>query len=798
LQGGKHVEPFARIIVNILHERLDRSFTYSIPEGMNVKVGSRVIVPFGTRRLEGYCVEISSGGFSGETKQIEEVLDEVPLLTGELVDLASWGAGRYLCRKIDFLQAMIPSGVRWTTNQWVSYTGIGEPDNPSLAYLKKRGAIKLSVWVKKFPLLEQGTMLRHMQQSGIISIRRQEHRGVSEKTVRTVSLTKEAHYAEVKGKQQSLALRILLDQGTVTVPELKSLGIGDAVLRALTEKGLVEIGQTQVMRSPLSGEKTEASGVPELTQAQADALRLIESGAAGEEPPRPVLLHGVTGSGKTEVYLQAISRMMKSGKGSIVLVPEIALTPQMIERFTGRFGDNVAVLHSRLSAGERYDEWRRIVSGEALVVIGARSAVFAPFKELGLLILDEEHEHTYKQEEAPRYHAREIALWRARRHHATVVLGSATPSLESYRKAVLQEYTLCNLPERIEKRPLPPVEVVDMRQELKEGHRSIFSRALLAGLEETVKGGRQAILFLNRRGFATFVLCRECGFVMRCPSCQVSLKFHLTGEQLRCHYCDYSESYPVSCPSCSGRYIRHFGTGTQKVEEELLRFFPDIRAIRLDADTTSKKGSHQKILSSFKSGQFNVLIGTQMVAKGLDFPNVTLVGVITADTALNLPDFRAGERTFQLLTQVSGRAGRSAAGGSVVVQTYAPGHYAVVAAKTHDYQDFYSQEIQTREELGYPPFSHLVRLLLAGSEEGKVIDAAGELAALLEQHAEVLGPSPCPIAKLRGNFRWHLLVRSEMLAPLLDAVDESTTVFRKSPLAGSVRVSVDVDPQSLL
>ena len=551
------MEPFARIIVNIHHERLDRSFTYSIPEGMKVSVGSRVIVPFGPRRLEGYCVEISSGGFSGKTKNIEEVLDDVPLLTEELVDLASWGADRYLCRKIDFLQAMIPSGVRWTTNQWVSYTGTDNPENPSLTYLKERGPIKLSQWVKEFPMLEQGTMLRHMQQSGIITIRRQEQRGVSKKTVRTVSLTKEAHYAEVKGIKQRLALDVLLEQGTITVTGLKELGIGDAVLRALAEKGLVEMGQTQIMRSPLSGENTEASHIPELTQTQADALCLIESGATGEEPPRPVLLHGVTGSGKTEVYLQAISRMVKSGKGSIVLVPEIALTPQMIERFTGRFGGNVAVLHSRLSAGERYDEWQRIVSGDALVVIGARSAVFAPFKELGLIILDEEHEHTYKQEEAPRYHARDVALWRAHRHHATVVLGSATPSLESYRKALLLEYILCSLPERIEKRPMPPVAVVDMRQELKEGHRSIFSRALLAGLEETVKGGRQAILFLNRRGFATFVLCRECGFVMRCPSCQVSLKFHLTGEQLRCHYCDYSESYPVSCPSCSGRYIRH-------------------------------------------------------------------------------------------------------------------------------------------------------------------------------------------------------------------------------------------------
>ena len=787
---------FAQIIVNIHHDSLDRSFTYGIPESMELSVGSRVIVPFGQQRLEGYCIEISSGGFSGDIKDIEEVLDDDPLLTEELVELASWGAERYLCRKVDFLQAMIPSGVRWTNNKWVSYTGTGEPDSLHLEYLNKAGPIKLSRWLKEFPSLGQGSMLRQMRQKGIITIRSQEHRGVREKKVRTYSLAEQPLGVEVKGSKQLIVLNVLREKGTVSAPAFKEMGISDAVLRTLVKNGLVNMGETRVMRSPLS-EKAEAYDIPNLTSAQVDTLCVIER-ETNEEQSRPILIHGVTGSGKTEVYLQAISLMIKRGKGSIVLVPEIALTPQMIERFTGRFGDRVAVLHSRLSAGERYDEWRRIVSGEALVVVGARSAVFAPFKELGLIILDEEHEHTYKQEEAPRYHARDVALWRAQRQHATVVLGSATPSLESYRNALREEYVLCSMPERIEKRPMPPVDVVDMRQELKEGHRSIFSRALLSALEKTFKEEHQAILFLNRRGFATFVLCRECGHVMRCPSCQVSLKFHLTGEQLRCHYCDYSESYPVNCPTCSGRYIRHFGTGTQKVEEELLRFFPDIRVARLDADTTARKGSHQKILNSFKNGHFNVLIGTQMVAKGLDFPNVTLVGVITADTALNLPDFRAGERTFQLLTQVSGRAGRGAAGGSVVVQTYAPEHYAVVAAKTHDYEKFYFQEIQTREELGYPPFSYLIRLLLAGSEEGKVIDAAGELSALLEEHSEVLGPSPCPIAKLRGNFRWHLLVRSDTTEALLTAVKNAMAIFRKSPLSSSIRVSVDVDPQSLL
>jgi primosomal protein N' (replication factor Y) len=511
-----------------------------------------------------------------------------------------------------------------------------------------------------------------------------------------------------------------------------------------------------------------------------------------------MLLYGVTGSGKTEVYLQAIACMLQKELASIVLVPEIALTPQMTERFVARFGNKVAVLHSRLSAGERYDEWCRVARGEALVVIGARSAVFAPVPKLGLIILDEEHEITYKQEETPRYHARDIALRRAEMHGAAVILGSATPSLESYTKALRGEYRLAKLPQRIAGRPLPPVEIVDMREELKSGNRSIFSRTLQAALRDALAAGKQAIIFLNRRGYSTFVLCRTCGHVMRCPACNVSLKFHSTLAMLCCHYCDYREPYPSACPACGGRYIRHFGTGTQKVEEELRRRFPAARPLRLDADSTARKGEYRQILASFRRGEANVLVGTQMIAKGLDFPKVTLVGVITADTALNLPDFRAGERTFQMLTQVAGRAGRGATGGRVVIQTYTPEHYAVVAARKHDFETFYREESARRKELGYPPFGYLVRLLVSGGVEGNVMKAASLLTGFLGTEIEIWGPSPCPLEKVRGRYRWQLVLRGDELEPLLAAAKEAANRFRQCAVTAKVRLSLDVEPLHLL
>ena len=735
--GSFQMETFARVIVTVHHDAVDRPFTYRVPPAFRLQVGSRVVVPFGSRRVTGYCVGATTVPPGGEVKAIEQVLDEETLLTPELVELAEWGAERFLCRRLDFLQCMVPPSARRAGRKWVTLTGRLEQEiaAPALQLLRENERVLLAGWLRRFPEIKKQGLLHSWQQSGIIKLE-EEHKAVRVKTIR-------------------------------------------------------------VRRSPETGcEEPYAPGMT-LTEAQRQALAEIEAAMTGRGKST-VLLHGVTGSGKTEVYLQAIAASLAKGLGSIVLVPEISLTPQMIDHFTARFGELVAVLHSGLSAGERYHEWHRVLTGAARVVVGARSAVFAPIDKIGLLIVDEEHEHSYKQEEAPRYHAREVALWRGQHHSAAVVLGSATPSLESYRLAEEGVYTLCHLPNRIFDRPLPPVEIVDLRCELREGHRSVFSRLLLSALTETVAAGRQAILFLNRRAYATFVLCRECGFVLRCPNCQVALKYHVSGRELRCHYCEHRQPYPHVCPSCAGSYIRHFGTGTQRVEDELQKAFPEWRLARLDADTASRKGEHRRILSAFRKGEYQVLVGTQLVTKGLDFPNVTLVGVITADTALNLPDFRAGERTFQLLTQVAGRTGRGEAGGRVIVQTYAPDHYAVLAAKTHDFEGFYRQELKARKELGYPPFSSLVRLLLSGGREDDAAGAAERLAALLLSQVEVLGPAPCPLSPLRGRFRWQVVARHDSLEKLLTTGREALAYHRDSPLADTVRLSVDIEPQNLL
>lgn len=790
------MEILAEVIVSIHSDELDRTFTYRVPLGMELQAGCRVVVPFGTRRLEGYCVAVTeTEEATGDLKNIEETLDGEALLNAELLALTKWGAEHYLCRRIDFLQAMLPPGMSWTAEKWVKYTASTPPPNQALTFLREKGPLPLLAWRKDFPNLSP-QLLRRLESTGTIEFICKTRQGIREKKVKVVAIAPQGYTATPAGEKQRLALDLLQRSGSLTLPQLAKAGVGRTTVISLEQKGWLEVKEVVSRRRPDLAEDTFFADPPVLNGAQTESLRNIRE--AIDRGQGIILLHGVTGSGKTEVYLRSIAGVLAKGRGSIALVPEIALTPQMIERFTGRFGAEVAVLHSRLSAGERFDEWKRVSTGGARVVIGARSAVFAPLKDLGLIILDEEHEHTYKQEESPRYHAREIALWRAAWHGAVTVLGSATPSLESFYRARRGEYTLCCLPSRVAERPLPAVEVVDMRGELKSGNRSMFSIPLARALEETLETGRQAILFLNRRAFATFVLCRSCGHVLRCPLCLVSLKYHAADAALRCHYCEHREPYPLICPSCAGRHIRHFGTGTQKVAEELNKVFPKARVERLDADATAHKGAHRRILTAFRRGETDILVGTQMVAKGLDLPNVTLVGVITADTSLNLPDFRAGERTFQLLTQVSGRAGRGEAGGKVVVQTYCPQHHAVQTAKEHDYESFYEQEIRSRQELGYPPFGFLVRILFSGTDEGKTAAAAEAFTLTLPEEAELLGPSPCPIARIRGNYRWQLVVRGSNLAALLAAVREAAEVYKRTARLGQVRLIIDVEPQNLL
>lgn len=592
-------------------------------------------------------------------------------------------------------------------------------------------------------------------------------------------------------KQQIVLNLIARHNFCFTADELaKKAGTTVSPLKCLVKKGLVTAQKPEikpVLEKPLS-----------LNVQQADVLKKLQKEV--QEPKGQVyLLHGVTGSGKTEVYLQLIDYVLKLGKQAIVLVPEIALTPQIVKRFQQRFGEAVAVLHSNLSAGERFTQWSLIKNGRAKIAIGARSALFAPFAALGLIIIDEEHEFTYKQEENPKYHARDTAIKRAQIEKAVVLLGSATPSLESFYRAQKGIYGYLFLSERIGRQSLPEVRVVDMCQQLKNCNKSVLSQALKQAIEERLAKKEQIILFLNRRGFATFVNCRECGLVLTCPNCNVSLTYHQQKQKLSCHYCNYQGKVPTVCPRCQSKYIRYFGTGTEKVEETVQKFFPEARILRMDRDTTGKKQAHAEILNAFIAGEADILLGTQMIAKGLDIPNVTLVGVITADTILNLPDFRAAEKTFQLLTQVAGRAGRGEKQGQVIIQTYAPDHYSIKAAKSHDYLGFYAQEILFRQEVRYPPFAYLARIVLKARNEETVIKQGervlNELASFVNGQ-ELLGPVPAPVSKVKGYFRWQILIKGRNIKSLNDLLKKWQASCRYASLP--LGIMLDIEPVSML
>lgn len=542
-----------------------------------------------------------------------------------------------------------------------------------------------------------------------------------------------------------------------------------------------------------------------LSFEQQNAIDLIDESLA--RSGGSFILEGVTGSGKTEVYIRLAQKASEADKQTIILVPEISLTPQTVERFQNRFGSMVSILHSRLSSGERLKHWHNIRMGLTKIVVGARSAVFAPIKQLGLIIIDEAHEDTYKSDQRPRYHAIDVARKRCEIEGGVLVLGSATPRIEdSYQEGKL--YKRIEITQRVEQRPMPPVKIVDMREEITRGNRSILSKQLYMALRQVLSKNEQAILLINRRGYAQFVLCRSCGFVVMCQNCHVSLTYHSEGNVLKCHYCGLKNAYPTLCPKCKSKYIKNFGLGTQKVQEELNRFFPDARIVRMDMDTTAKKDSHQTILEAFKGGEYDFLLGTQMIAKGLDFPNVTLVGVVTADTSLNLPDYRNGEKTFQLIAQVAGRTGRGPKGGEVIVQTYQPDHYAIEFASRHDYRGFFQKEIEMRKALRYPPYTHIVRILLSGEQESSLSNlsrrAAQCLRSKISQDAELsaavvdMGVCPAPLEKINGKYRWQILIRLNNDKKVLDlchaAVDECCTSL---PVTEE-RVIIDFYPVSLL
>jgi primosomal protein N' (replication factor Y) (superfamily II helicase) len=822
----------ARVIVDVPSRETDRTFDYLIPDRLIgwVDIGSRVAVPFGGRTLQGIVTALGADAEVelARMKPLEDVLDAIAPLSAELVELGEWMSKRWLCPLTIALQAMLPAALKGRAEKYVFPAEGAEWSDEETAEsggllhaLRKGQPLKLSGLLQQYP--EHGDLLRRWLRDGRLEERQRVENRLSIKTVQTVfapdSETLKRAAAELPArahKQREVLEHLANHPEPIGVQRLaEAVGTTSSTIRSLADRGWVEIRSVTEDRDPYADREFPVSLPMKLTPAQAAALSPI-NGALEQRDNEVFLLHGVTGSGKTEVYLQAIQRCLELGREAIVLVPEIALTPQMVERFKGRFGARVAVLHSRLSQGERYDEWRKIREGRAQVAVGARSAIFAPFSNIGLIVIDEEHETSYKQEESPKYHARDVAVERARLHDAVVVLGSATPSLETYEAAVeggRPKYIA--LPERVADRPLPDVHIVDMREELKLGNRAMFSRALAAALKDRLDKNEQTVLLLNRRGYATFVMCRSCGYTAACPHCEISLTYHRGSQNLRCHYCGYAEAEPKVCPSCESPHIRFFGTGTQKVEEALAETFPGIRVIRMDVDTTTEKGSHEKWLTQFRERRADVLLGTQMVAKGLDFPYVTLVGVLAADAALRLPDFRASERTFQLLTQVAGRAGRHELPGEVIIQTYDPEHVSIDSVQGHDYKGFVSKELHVRRQLGYPPFGRLIAITFSHESVPMLLSVGEQFASRIRERAaalgvssyfaadggaalEVLGPVSSPIARLKDRYRFQCMVkyRGDVDASFLAAqvLQEMGDAVKRSGL----QISVDVDPQMML
>lgn len=830
-------------------ERPLEAFHYRIPENLaGLQPGHLVWVPFGPQYLQGVVMALDDRSPVAETRLIDRLADPEPILNPTQLKLARWISTYYMAPLQQAIWAMIPPG---STEQAEAFLesktaltsteieGLTPGQREILALVREHGPISLSqlgrvarprTWREMLRQIEdQGLVVRHME------ITPPRVRPLMKDFVRVCTVPPdESLSSRAETRRRRSAVIETLRNWALERPDTRGWMLWDTLAREsggtrgdlnwLLEREIIACVKRQVWRDPLEGKAFVPVTPPHLTPDQETIWDTISAdlGAGGATA---YLLQGVTGSGKTELYLRAVQQVLARGKSAIVLVPEIALTPQTIRRFGARFPDTIAVMHSDLTPGERYDQWRRMRAGELRLVVGARSAIFSPLRDLGLIVLDEEHEWTYKQDRSPMYHARDVALQLRQLVGATVILGSATPSLESAYAAERGELVKLSLPKRImghrravkeqgsrlthpvaKYRPLssedadalytdlPPVHVVDLRDELRAGNTSIFSRALQEALDRTLAAGEQAILFVNRRGSASFVMCRDCGHVLACSRCGLPLTYHSAEEDLLCHRCNVREPVPEICPVCGSRRIRYFGLGTQRVEQELSARYPRARVVRWDYDATRQRGAHEQLLDRFVRGEADVMVGTQMVAKGLDLPRVTLVGVISADTLLNLPDLRASERTFQLLTQVAGRAGRSMLGGQVIIQTYAPEHPAIVAASAHDYEQFYSHEIAFRREHWYPPLSRMIRLLYTDADARRAESAAEELHTLLSERiarlglpeVDLIGPAPAFYERLRGEWRWQILVRGTAPAEAL----------RDVLLPPGWRI--EVDPESLL
>ena len=738
----------AEIIIDSKAKKLNRKFDYEIPKELEdiVDVGSRVLVPFGTFKTleQGYILKIKEKS-DYEVKKIAGLEENLP---PEKIELARWMARKYFCNVSECIKLMLTPGTR-------SKNKDDRTKDKTLNYIY---------------------LNKQVEEINIDSLR---------------------------GEKQKELIKFIKNNEGLTIPEIENLtGISRSTVNSLVNKEILKVVNEKIERNPLAKKEIENNKKLVLNEEQEDAYKKIEN-AMVENRYEKFLIYGITGSGKTEIYLQLIDKAINQNKSAIVLVPEISLTPQMLDRFIGRFGkEKIAVLHSKLSIGERHDEWERIKNGEAKIVIGARSAIFAPCSNLGVIIIDEEHDNSYKSESNPRYSAKEVAEKIASKNLVPLVLGSATPDLRTFYDTENGNTTLLKLSKRANNSSLPSVEVVDLKFELATGNRSMISNLLYSEIEKNLKEKKQTILFLNRRGYSTFIICRNCGYTLKCPNCNISLTYHITKNILKCHYCGHTQRPVNVCPECGSEKIRYFGTGTQKLEQEIKKQFPESTTIRMDVDTVTKKNSHEEILKKFKEENIDILIGTQMVVKGHHFPNVTLVGVIAADGSLNQDDYRANERTFQILTQVAGRAGREKLPGRVIIQTYNPNAFPIECAKVQDYDMFFKTEIELRKQLKYPPFCDIILIGLSGENENEIKNISEYMFKILKPNLEkyqinVFQPMPAPIDKIQNKIRWRMIAKGN--------VTEEVTIILNKCLQNvynmnlkHTKISVDVNPNNMM
>lgn len=826
VQSNETAPQYAQVAVSV---HLTRTFTYRLPPAMrcSARVGSRVMVPLGAKPVTGYIVALLTRLRSGtslvesDIKDVQELLDSDPPLTPELLEITRWVSDYYAAPWGEVMRAALPAGINASVEQIVSITPIGREEMANLEksgkpaarlrglqLLASEGQFELGAFCLRLGAASTPKWLRELEHQGLIKrthrTRSTATRARRRKAVRlVVAATSEESKPRTTRAQQTVMGTLRGNQNEMAVSDLvKAASVSESAVRTLIKRGVLEEFEQEMRRDPLA--RAELPGLDhfKLTSAQTTALRAIKE-PTKETRFAAMLLHGVTGSGKTEVYIRAMHGALEIGRGAMMLVPEIALTPILSRRLRASFGDQIAIFHSSLSKGERFDEWSRLRRGEARIVLGTRSAVFAPVEKLGLIIVDEEHDTSYRQEESPFYNARDTAIVRAQKEHAVVVMGSATPSLESYHNSQSGKYQYLNLPDRIANRPLAQAQLIDMREVFARNKRpAVFSDDLLVAIEQTRTRGEQSIILLNRRGYSSFILCRSCGESIDCPNCDVTLTYHREDRTLVCHYCNHRQRAPSQCPECGSKYIYYVGEGTEQIEELLRRRFPALRIGRIDRDTKLRRHDFEKTLLDFSKGEMDMLVGTQMLAKGHDFPNVTLVGVVSVDAGLGLPDFRAAERAFQLITQVAGRAGRGDKPGRVLIQTYHPHHYALRHACAQDFSGFYDEEIRHRRNHGYPPFVALALLLSRHKDPVRARTTAAELRKVLaaanrDNACRILGPAPAPLARLRGEHRIQLLLKSRSRKHLRSVIDQALATLEAG--GHDLRsVTLEIDPVSMM